>query len=500
MTESVLISVVIPAYNEASCIGRCLRSLARQVTRFAFEVIVVDNDSTDGTAAVAASYPGVRVVFEPCKGIVPARQAGQRAARGTIVAHTDADSELPANWIESIGRAFEAQPGLVLVSGAMSYQAGPRRACVLQRILNALVLAWWFLTRRLAVVNGCNFAVRATALQRAGGFAVALPETGDSRVLSLLRPQGRVALLRGAVVRTSARRFVDQGVLRAYLFYFLEQLGSLLGIRLEQNMNAPDVRLLETAATTRSRSRRLLKALPILPVLAVAGGCTYLAINPTSQVYGRIVLHGPRTDKVIALTFDDGPNEPYTSEILDVLDRYGIKGTFFEVGTNVEYYPQTTERIVEEGHVVANHSYDHSRLATAVDLRYSEVDRAQAVFKLVAGVEPALFRPPAGIHTPWQMRRVGGQRMVTVNWDAEGMDWQKDATADSITNRVLSEAKPGSIVLLHDGDESYHGSSRSETVDALPSIIEGLEARGYHFVTVPQLLHVPAYLPDNDGP
>jgi len=489
----MLISVVVPAYNEEASVGHCLDSLARQKTAYPFEVIVVDNDSSDHTAAVAAAYDGVRVISEPRKGIVTARQAGQEAARGTVVAHTDADSELPSNWIESIGRAFETRPGVVLVSGPMSYQGGPTRACLIQRGLNWLVLVWWLLTRRLAVVNGCNFAVSAEVLARAGGFAVTLPETGDSRVLSILRPRGQVALLGGAVVRTSARRFVNQGVLRVYLFYFLEQLGSVLGFHAERLMNTSDVRLEASMLTKRSRSRRMLMALPVLPVLAVAGGCTYLAINPASQVYGRIVLHGPRTDKAVALTFDDGPNEPYTSEVLDVLDHYGIKGTFFEVGTNVEADPQATQRIATEGHVLANHSYDHSRLATAVDLGYGEVDRAQAVFKTVAGVEPVLFRPPAGIHTPWQMRRVGGQRMVTVNWDSEGMDWQKNATADTITTRVLSEVKPGSIILLHDGDESRQGSDRSQTVEALPRIIEGLEARGYHFVTVPQMLRVPAY-------
>jgi peptidoglycan/xylan/chitin deacetylase (PgdA/CDA1 family) len=492
------ISVVIPAYNEETSLGACLESLARQQTSYPFEV--VDNNSNDRTAEIAASYAGVRVVSEARKGLVYARQTGQVAAWGEVVAHTDADSTLPPTWVESIGAAFDRQPDLVLVSGPMCYPVGPLLARVIQSTLNLLVLIWWLLTRRLAVVNGCNFAVRADALAAAGGFAVGLPETGDSRVLSLLRPHGAVALLSGPVVRTSARRFVDQGVLHVYVFYFLEQIGSLLGMQPERVMSVPDVRIPAMRTPRRSRSRRLLMALPVLPALAVAGGCTYLAINPASQMYGRIVLHGPRTEKAVALTFDDGPNEPYTSEILDVLDRYGVKATFFEVATNVEYYPQSTERIAADGHALGNHSFDHSRLATAVDFRYREVDRAQAVFQAVAGIEPTLFRPPAGIHTPWQMRRVGGQRMVTVNWDSEGLDWQKDATADSITQRVLGETKPGSIVLLHDGDEIHHGTDRSQTVEALPRIIEGLEARGYHFVTVPQLLHVPAYQIPEEAP
>lgn len=488
------LSVVVPAFNEELWIGRCLASLARQETAYDVEVIVVDNNSTDRTVEIAESFPNVRVVRESRQGLVCARQAGQVAARGEVVAHTDADSELPPDWVQRIGHAFERRSDMVLVSGAMVFPGGPLLARLTQTLLNWAALIWWLLTRRLAVVNGCNFAVRTAALRRAGGFAVDLPETGDSRVLTLLKPYGRAALLCGTPVQTSSRRFLSQGVLRVYAFYFLEQLGSVLGRSLEGLMSAPDFRLPEPEASLRHNRRRALLLLPVLPVLAVAGGCTYLAISPTSQVYGRIVLHGSRSEKLVALTFDDGPNEPYTSEILDVLDYYGVKATFFEVAANALYYPDSTERIVRDAHVLANHSYDHSRLATAVDFKYSEVERAQTVFAEIAGVQPAIFRPPAGIHTPWQMRRVVGQRMVTVNWDSEGLDWQRDATAASITARVLSEVKPGSIVLLHDGDELRHGSDRSQTVEALPTIIETLQARGYRFVTVPQLLHVPAYL------
>jgi peptidoglycan/xylan/chitin deacetylase (PgdA/CDA1 family)/glycosyltransferase involved in cell wall biosynthesis len=491
--RTMQVSVVVPAFNEELWIGRCLDSLAGQETRYSYEVIVVDNNSTDRTAEVAAAYAGVRVVHEQRQGLVRARQAGQVAARGEIVAHTDADSVLPCDWVQRIGDAFASQPGLVLASGAMCFPAAPLRARLIQTFLNWIVLLWWLLTRRLAVVNGCNFAVRADALAAGGGFAVDMPDTGDSRILSILKPYGRVRFLRGKLVRTSARRFRGQGVFRVYWFYFLEQAGSVLGRRPEQIMTLGDIRLPAASLSGAQRHRRLLYLLPALPVLAVAGGCTYLAISPTSQVYGRVVLHGPRTEKVVALTFDDGPNEPYTSEILGVLDHYGIKATFFAIGENAEYYPQSVERIVSDGQALENHSYDHSRLATAVDFRYSEVTRAQTVFQQIAGVEPTLFRPPAGIHTPWQLRRVGGEKMVTVNWDSEGLDWQKGATVQSITKNVLSEVKPGSIVLLHDGDESRHGSDRSQTVEALPGIIEALQSRGYHFVTVPQMLGVPAY-------
>ena len=487
------ISVVVPAYNEELCIKRCLDSLARQHTQYPYEVIVVDNNCTDRTVAIAQSYPGVRVVWEQRQGLVPARQAGQDAAAGSVVAHTDADSELPEDWIERIGRAFEPHPQLVLASGAISFPSAPFLARLIQAFLNLTTLLWWMLTHRLAVVNGCNFAVRALTLESAGGFAVELPDTGDSRILSLLRPHGRVALLQGKPVQSSARRFRGQGVVHVYFFYLLEQLGALMNRPVERVLALPNVRLQEAPFARSSRRRRMLLLLPVVPMLALAGGCTYLAISPTSQAYGQIMIHGPRSAKIVALTFDDGPNEPYTSEILGVLDHYGVKATFFATATNAEYYPETTRDIVADGHVLANHSYDHSRLASAMDFRYRQLEQSQSVFEQVAGVRPALFRPPAGIHTPWQLRTVSSEGMVTINWDAEGMDWQKGATSDSIERRVLSEVKPGSIILLHDGDEIRHGSDRSETVDALPTIIESLQAQGYHFETVPQLLNLPPY-------
>jgi peptidoglycan/xylan/chitin deacetylase (PgdA/CDA1 family) len=220
-----------------------------------------------------------------------------------------------------------------------------------------------------------------------------------------------------------------------------------------------------------------------------------MAISPTSQVYGKIVLHGPEDEKVVALTFDDGPNEPYTSQILDVLDAEGVKATFFAVGVNVNTYPDVARRIVADGDVIANHSWDHSRIATAVDFRYSQLIRAQDAIQQVTGVTPRYFRPPAGIHTPWQLRKVASVGLTTVNWDAEGYDWQRPNSPLRIEQRVFASVRPGSIILLHDGDETHHGSDRSQTVAALPVIIETLRAEGYRFVTVPELLGTSAYLP-----
>jgi peptidoglycan/xylan/chitin deacetylase (PgdA/CDA1 family)/glycosyltransferase involved in cell wall biosynthesis len=488
--ERPLVSVVIPAFNEELWVERCVGALRRQRTTVPFEIIVVDNCSTDRTAEVAEQL-GVRVVGESRPGLTFARQAGQDAALGEIVAHTDADSEPPPDWVETIAVEFREHAGTVVVSGPMRFPRAPLLMQIIAPLQNFFVWLWWMLTGRLAVLNGCNFAVRATALRDAGGFATNLPLNGDSRVLAILKPYGEARRI-SSNVRTSGRRFHGQGTLRVLFFYAHEQLAAALGR--ERLMTAPDIRLPDGwAVKMRRRRRASLALLPVLPVLAIGGSFAYLAISPTSQAYGKIVLHGPEDAKVVALTFDDGPNEPYTSEILDVLAREQVHATFFAVGVNVLTYPDAARRIVADGNIIANHSYDHSRLATAVDFRYSEVVRAQDVIQQVTGVSPHFFRPPAGIHTPWQLRRVASTGLVAVNWDSEGYDWQRPNSPDRIAQKVLASVRPGSIILLHDGDETHHGSDRSQTVAALPSIIETLRSEGYSFVTVPELLDTSAY-------
>lgn len=485
-----LVSIVVPAYNEELWIERCIESLKRQCTDVPYEIIVVDNNSTDRTAEVAEAL-GVRVVNETRRGLVFARQAGQDAARGRIVAHIDADSEAPPDWVQRIARAFERHPDTAVVSGPMRFPKAPLLMQVIAPLQNLWVLLWWLVTRRLAVLNGCNFAVRADLLAQAGGFATNLPTTGDSRVLALLKPYGKARRI-GVNMKTSGRRFHGEGTLRSLIFYARQQLVAALGM--EKLMTATDIRIPDGwAVGTRRRSRRALTLVPVLPLALLAGSCAYLAINPRTQLYGKIVLHGPETQKVVALTFDDGPNEPYTSEILDVLRQEGVHATFFTVGENVLTYPDAARRIVSDGNVIANHTYDHSRLASAVDLNYTEATRAQDVIFDTTGVRPRYFRPPAGIHTPWQLRSVAKAGLTAVNWDSEGYDWQKPNSPERIEDKVLESVHPGSIVLLHDGDETHHGSDRSMTVAALPVIIDTLRSEGYGFVTIPQLLGTPAY-------
>jgi len=230
-----------------------------------------------------------------------------------------------------------------------------------------------------------------------------------------------------------------------------------------------------------------------LPVLT-----TYWAWTPSSQVYGRITTHGPRDQMVVTLTFDDGPNDPWTSRIADVLDQYGVKATFFVVGKNADARPEIVRDLVQRGHLVGNHSYHHRKRDAIFQLRYSDLREAERSIARAAGVCPAFFRPPNGFHTPWQLDAVSDQHMRTLTWDVIAGDWKRPPPKE-IVRRVLNSVRPGSIVLLHDGDDTNQGTDRSPTLEALPSIIEGLRAKGYRLVRLDELLSTPAYLPACDG-
>ncbi len=249
-----------------------------------------------------------------------------------------------------------------------------------------------------------------------------------------------------------------------------------------------------------SRRRRLRWWAPrlgaaLVPLLLVVV-LYVLAVWPQSQAYGRIVTHGPAGSdrKLLALTFDDGPNDPATSALLDVLKEKNVHVTFFVVGENVRAFPDTLRREAAEGHAIGNHSYRHKKRDTLLEFNYGELEETQQAVQEVLGYRPALYRSPNGFHTPWQLRAVRRAGLTTVHWNVQTLDWERP-DPDTIVRRVLDHVSPGAIVLLHDGDDTHHGSDRTPTVAAVAKLIDELRARGYELVTVPEMLHIPATLP-----
>ena len=231
----------------------------------------------------------------------------------------------------------------------------------------------------------------------------------------------------------------------------------------------------------------------LLPIIAGAASITavaavayYATYAVRSQWLGSTVWRGRTDTGAVALTFDDGPSED-TERVLDVLDEYGLRATFFMTGRHVESLPQTARRVVAEGHEVGNHSYSHPIFLyrTPRETR-QQLERAQTVITKATGIRPKLARPPCGVRTPAYFRVAEKLGLRTVQWDVAGFDW-KTRSAKQIAHQVLQRVVPGSIILLHDGD-SEGKQDRRETVVALPLIIEGLRARGLKVVPLTEML------------
>ena len=246
-------------------------------------------------------------------------------------------------------------------------------------------------------------------------------------------------------------------------------------------------------STARINVRRGWRVLAVGAPLLALGTSAYIgATTPSVTWFGSLTHHGPRTSHEVAITFDDGPNPPYTLQISGILDRYGVKGTFFTVGKALDARPDVSKALLDDGQLLGNHSYNHDAFRW-LDPRYPELGETQAAFKRTLGVCPALYRPPHGSHTPFMAKVVEDHGMKMVTWDVSAADW---ATSDGalVAKRVLDKTKPGSIILLHDGIDGNIGADRSVILDALPLILDGLRARGLKPVTLDKLLGVPGYL------
>ncbi len=200
---------------------------------------------------------------------------------------------------------------------------------------------------------------------------------------------------------------------------------------------------------------------------------------------GQILWDIKTDEKVIALTFDDGPHKKYTPEILDILSKYNAKATFFIVGENAEKNPELALRVHEEGHELAIHTYTHPFRTNVANL-IKEIKQTHATIYGITGYSPVLFRPVEGQYTDAMIDAIvkEGYKVVMWSWHLDTFDW-KSPGERKIINTVLKGAKPGSVVLFHDG-----GGNREQTVKAMKKIIPELEKQGYKFVTISELIEI----------
>ena len=208
-----------------------------------------------------------------------------------------------------------------------------------------------------------------------------------------------------------------------------------------------------------------------------------LAIPPTNKSLPRRAAYNSCnvSDNSIAITFDDGPHPQLTPKLLDLLKERGIKATFYVVGKNVEAYPEIAKRIIEEGHELGNHTWNHPSLTKIGAAKVkSEMDRTTEIIVKTTGVRPATMRPPYGATNATLNKKLDEEfGMKVILWSVDPQDW-KYRNADRVASQLIENTKSGGILLAHD----IHAS----TIAAMPRALDALTAKGFKFVTVSELL------------
>ncbi len=224
-------------------------------------------------------------------------------------------------------------------------------------------------------------------------------------------------------------------------------------------------------------------------------GAAYSYVYHGYGAQADIVRRRPSAGNKVVLTFDDGPSEEYTQEILKILAEKQARATFFLVGSQVDKYPEIAQQIVEEGHEVGNHTYGHITVPNSPPPRLAaQIMRTNLVILQHAGAYPLYLRPPRGLYD-MRMRRIAnllGQELVL--WSLSSQDWHPRATKASVIRRVIDRASGGDIILFHDsGSLMGDGvANRRPTVDALGPIIDGLRAKGLEIASMEEFISYPA--------
>lgn len=220
---------------------------------------------------------------------------------------------------------------------------------------------------------------------------------------------------------------------------------------------------------------------------AAVAAAGYQSMAPTGQWFGRTFTGLDERSKQLALTYDDGPNEPHTLRLLEVLARHHVRATFFLIGRYVRQHPDIVRELVMAGHVIGNHTFTHPWLTfkstQEVRAQLTDCDRALAG---AVGDHSKLFRPPFGARRPAVLRIARQMGLEPVMWNVTGYDWQAPS-AEYIERKVTRKIRGGNVILLHDGGHRAFGADRSYTITATDHLISRYKSEGYEFVTIPEM-------------
>ena len=212
-----------------------------------------------------------------------------------------------------------------------------------------------------------------------------------------------------------------------------------------------------------------------------------LTFVPPQSFQGKTIFEASinNSEKVIALTVDDGPWPETTEQMLDIFNQNNVKATFFWIGKSLENSPEIARRVVAQGHAIGNHTWHHLYDSMDAATAANEIDRTAKLIYETTGVKTTYFRPPGGVLNNGLAKYAKEQNYSVVMWSVTSADTDPRAQPEAFVENVLKGAKPGAIVLMHDG-----GGDRSRTIKALPEMIAGLKKQGYRFVTIPELLEM----------
>lgn len=204
---------------------------------------------------------------------------------------------------------------------------------------------------------------------------------------------------------------------------------------------------------------------------------------------GTAVWEGYTEERIVALTFDDGPHPKYTPAILDILNEYQAKGTFYVLGEHAQEYPGIVFRQFMDGHEIGNHTFSHSTNESKLN---QEIIATSKIIKQITGQAPMTFRPVGGRYNEnvVNISTANELLMVMWSWDQDTEDWKDTTTYQDIINHVIGNISPGDIILFHDA-----GGNQEDTVQALPRILEYLQKNNYTTVTVSELIERTTFHP-----